>query len=113
MHGAILLPLAHTPLLHGVWAQVIFPLLTFMIHSTVKLTVVVRFQVLTATIMKMAVFFDRHYQLSFVCVVCCTCHRAWILEFYYKYQSKEDEMGGACGAHGGGEGCIQHIGWEA
>jgi hypothetical protein len=28
-------------------------------------------------------------------------------------QSKEDEMGGACGAHGGGEGCIQHFGWEA
>jgi hypothetical protein len=27
-------------------------------------------------------------------------------------QSKEDEMGGACGAHGGGEGCIQHFGWE-
>jgi hypothetical protein len=26
---------------------------------------------------------------------------------------KEDEMGGACGAHGGGEGCIQHFGWEA
>jgi hypothetical protein len=22
------------------------------------------------------------------------------------YQSKEDKMGGACGAHGGGEGCI-------
>jgi hypothetical protein len=21
-------------------------------------------------------------------------------------------MGGACGAHGGGEGCIQHFGWE-
>jgi hypothetical protein len=28
-------------------------------------------------------------------------------------QNKEDEMGGACGAHGGGEGCIQHFGWEA
>jgi hypothetical protein len=28
-------------------------------------------------------------------------------------QSKEDEVGGACGAHGGGEGCIQHFGWEA
>jgi hypothetical protein len=27
-------------------------------------------------------------------------------------QSKEDEMGGECGAHGGGEGCI-HFGWEA
>jgi hypothetical protein len=26
---------------------------------------------------------------------------------------KEDEMGGACGMHGGGEGCIQHFGWEA
>jgi hypothetical protein len=23
------------------------------------------------------------------------------------------EMGGTCGAHGGGEGCIQHFGWEA
>jgi hypothetical protein len=22
-------------------------------------------------------------------------------------------MGGACGAHGGGEGCIQHFGWDA
>jgi hypothetical protein len=22
-------------------------------------------------------------------------------------------MGGACGTHGGGEGCIQHFGWEA
>jgi hypothetical protein len=22
-------------------------------------------------------------------------------------------MGGACGEHGGGEGCIQHFGWEA
>jgi hypothetical protein len=21
-------------------------------------------------------------------------------------------MGGACGAHGGGEGCIQHFSWE-
>jgi hypothetical protein len=28
-------------------------------------------------------------------------------------ESKKDEMGGACGAHGGGEGCIQHFGWEA
>jgi hypothetical protein len=28
-------------------------------------------------------------------------------------ETKEDEMGGACGAHGGGEGCIQHFGWEA
>jgi hypothetical protein len=28
-------------------------------------------------------------------------------------QSKEDEMGGECGAHEGGEGCIQHFGWEA
>jgi hypothetical protein len=28
-------------------------------------------------------------------------------------QSKGDEMGGACGAHGGGEGFIQHFGWEA
>jgi hypothetical protein len=28
-------------------------------------------------------------------------------------QSKEDEMVGAGGAHGGGEGCIQHFGWEA
>jgi hypothetical protein len=26
---------------------------------------------------------------------------------------KEDEIGGACGVHGGGEGCIQHFGWEA
>jgi hypothetical protein len=25
----------------------------------------------------------------------------------------EDEMGGACGAHGGGERCIQHFDWEA
>jgi hypothetical protein len=25
----------------------------------------------------------------------------------------KDEMGGACGAHGGGVGCIQHFGWEA
>jgi hypothetical protein len=22
-------------------------------------------------------------------------------------------MGGACGAHGGGEGCIQHFGWKS
>jgi hypothetical protein len=28
-------------------------------------------------------------------------------------KSKEDEMGGAGGALGGGEGCIQHFGWEA
>jgi hypothetical protein len=28
-------------------------------------------------------------------------------------ESEEDEMGGACGAYGGGEGCIQHFGWEA
>jgi hypothetical protein len=28
-------------------------------------------------------------------------------------QSKEDEIGGACGAHGRGERCIQHFGWEA
>jgi hypothetical protein len=38
---------------------------------------------------------------------------AW-LEFFAQYykgdQSKEDEMGGACGVHGGGEGCIQHFG---
>jgi hypothetical protein len=27
--------------------------------------------------------------------------------------AKENEMGGACGEHGGGEGCIQHCGWEA
>jgi membrane glycosyltransferase len=26
---------------------------------------------------------------------------------------KRDEMGRACGANGGGEGCIQHFGWEA
>jgi hypothetical protein len=29
------------------------------------------------------------------------------------YQGKEDEMGEACGSLGGGEGCIQHFGWEA
>jgi hypothetical protein len=34
-------------------------------------------------------------------------------QYCYGDQSKEDEMGGACGAHGGGEGCIQHYGWEA
>jgi hypothetical protein len=28
-------------------------------------------------------------------------------------QSKEDEMGRACDVHRGGEGCIQHFGWEA
>jgi hypothetical protein len=28
-------------------------------------------------------------------------------------RSKEDEMGEACVAHGGGEGCIKHFGWEA
>jgi hypothetical protein len=28
------------------------------------------------------------------------------------FESK-DEMGGACGALRGGEGCIQHFGWEA
>jgi hypothetical protein len=28
-------------------------------------------------------------------------------------KAKKDEIGGACGAHGGGEGCIQHFGWEA
>jgi hypothetical protein len=27
--------------------------------------------------------------------------------------TKEDEMGGACGAHAGGEGCIKRFGWEA
>jgi hypothetical protein len=26
---------------------------------------------------------------------------------------KINAMDGACGAHGGGEGCIQHFGWEA
>jgi hypothetical protein len=31
----------------------------------------------------------------------------------YFFICKEDEMGGACGVHGGGEGCIQHLGWEA
>jgi hypothetical protein len=31
----------------------------------------------------------------------------------YGDQSKEDEMGGACGVNEGGEGCIQHFGWEA
>jgi hypothetical protein len=25
---------------------------------------------------------------------------------------KARRMGGACGTHGGGEGCIQHFGWE-
>jgi hypothetical protein len=35
------------------------------------------------------------------------------IQYYYGDQSKEDEMGGACGAHGGDEGCIQHFGWEA
>jgi hypothetical protein len=28
-------------------------------------------------------------------------------------ETEEDEMGGACGAHGGGEGCDKHFGWEA
>jgi hypothetical protein len=28
-------------------------------------------------------------------------------------KAKEDEMGGACGTNGGGEGYIQHFGWEA
>jgi hypothetical protein len=35
------------------------------------------------------------------------------IKIIYDNQSKEDEMDGACGAHGGGEGCIQHFGWEA
>jgi hypothetical protein len=26
-------------------------------------------------------------------------------------KSKEDEMGRACGTHGGGERCLQHFGW--
>jgi hypothetical protein len=33
--------------------------------------------------------------------------------YCYGEQRKEDEMGGACGAHGRGEWCIQHFGWEA
>jgi hypothetical protein len=32
---------------------------------------------------------------------------------WWKDQSKEYEMGGACDMHGGGEGCKQHFGWEA
>jgi hypothetical protein len=28
-------------------------------------------------------------------------------------KARRMEMGGACGAHGEGEGCIQHFGWEA
>jgi hypothetical protein len=44
----------------------------------------------------------------------CTVSRFLLFARYcYGDQSKEDEMGGACGAHGGGEGCIQHFGWEA
>jgi hypothetical protein len=26
---------------------------------------------------------------------------------------KEDEVGGTCGTHGGGERCLQGFGWEA
>jgi hypothetical protein len=37
-----------------------------------------------------------------------------VLQYFKDYLiSQEDEMGGACGAHGGGEGCIQHFSWEA
>jgi hypothetical protein len=35
------------------------------------------------------------------------------IELFLGDQSEEDEMGGACGTHGGGEECIQHFGWEA
>jgi hypothetical protein len=34
-------------------------------------------------------------------------------QYYSSDLSKVDEIGGACGAHGGGEGCIQNFGWEA
>jgi hypothetical protein len=27
--------------------------------------------------------------------------------------NKEDEVGGTCGTHGGGERCLQGLGWEA
>jgi hypothetical protein len=29
-----------------------------------------------------------------------------------EWSKQGDEMGGECGAHGGGEGCIKHFGWE-
>jgi hypothetical protein len=41
------------------------------------------------------------------CMV-CTLHPVFLSD-----QGKEDEMGGACGSHGGGDGYIQHFGWEA
>jgi hypothetical protein len=47
--------------------------------------------------------FSNFYRLVYFCKALCT---------ESKDQSKEDEMGGACGAHGGGEGCIQHFDWE-
>jgi hypothetical protein len=30
-----------------------------------------------------------------------------------KTVSKEDEVGGTCGTHGGGERCLQGFGWKA
>jgi hypothetical protein len=40
-------------------------------------------------------------------------HGLYSLPSIVSDQSKENEMGGASGTHGGGEGCIQHFGWEA
>jgi hypothetical protein len=39
----------------------------------------------------------------------------WNVRSLYRSGSlkKEDVIGGSCGAHGVGEGCIQHFGWEA
>jgi menaquinone-dependent protoporphyrinogen IX oxidase len=31
---------------------------------------------------------------------------------YWGDKSKEDEMGGACSAHGRGEKCVQNFGWK-
>jgi hypothetical protein len=40
----------------------------------------------------------------------------WNVRSFYRSGSLKTVsgmMGGACGTHGGGEGCIQHFGWEA
>jgi hypothetical protein len=52
-----------------------------------------------------------------VCIQCSENNRAISFdetnsESYVRLISKEDEMGGACGTHGGGEGCVQHFDWE-
>jgi hypothetical protein len=56
---------------------------------------------------------QRYSSLVFVAFRYSTVRSIVIHLFVFIIVIKEDEVGGACGTHGGDEGCIQHFGWEA